>query len=201
MFDFEAPPARAARTEIPLAAIDRALTAQFAVAWAGEGGEEPRLRWWRSDIVSRFGGQDLFRRLLPSTWEWALFQAVREAARRKDAEMRGRAHDPDALVTLFRFGAELDERIDERLQDLKASGQTPHDALPGLRDVVTTTWNRERFLEWVQTHGPVDTTSTPAGRRIAGDLPASLDLLVKKLVGGLAPLGDAYPLPHVRKPS
>jgi AcrR family transcriptional regulator len=199
MFDFEAPPTRAARAEVPSAAIDRTLTAQFAVAWAGEGGEEPRLRWWRSDIVSRYGGEDLFRRLLPNTWEWALLQAVREAARRKDAEMRSRAHDPDTLVTLFRFGAELDERIDERLQDLKASGQAPHDALPGLRDVVTSAWSRDRFLEWVQSHGPVETSTAPTGRRIAGSPSGDLDALVRSLVAGLAPLTDAYPLPHVRK--
>jgi hypothetical protein len=74
------------RTLIPMSEIDRALTAQFVVAWAGEGGEEKRLGWWRSDLVSEFGGKDLFRRLLPKTWAWAVLQAVREAARRKDAE-------------------------------------------------------------------------------------------------------------------
>ena len=40
--------------------IDLVLTAQLAVAWAGEGGEEPRLAWWRSDLASEYGGEDLF---------------------------------------------------------------------------------------------------------------------------------------------
>lgn len=60
--------------------LDTLLIAQLAVAWAGEGGEEPRLGWWRSDLVSEFGGHDLFQRLLPHTWEWAALQGAREAA-------------------------------------------------------------------------------------------------------------------------
>ena len=53
---------------LPTSALDGALTAQLAVAWAGEKGEEPRLGWWRSDLASELGGEDLFRRLLPHTW-------------------------------------------------------------------------------------------------------------------------------------
>ena len=68
--------------------LDLALTAQIAVAWAGEGGEEPRLGWWQTDLVSEFGGEDLLRRLLPKTYPWAMLQAVREAGRRKDEELR-----------------------------------------------------------------------------------------------------------------
>lgn len=94
-------PGDAARSTQPApttAEVDLLLTAQIAVAWAGEGhvGEEPRLGWWRSDLTSEFGGRDLFERLLPRTYRWAVFQAVREAARRTDAEMRERANNPDA---------------------------------------------------------------------------------------------------------
>jgi hypothetical protein len=196
---FEPRTTRAARLQVAVSEIDRALTAQFSVAWAGEGGQEARrLAWWRSDFVARFGGQDLLGRLTPSTWEWAVLQAVREAARRKDADIRSQAHDSDTLVTLFRFGADLDERIDERLQDLKGSGRSPDEALPGLREVITPDWSRERFLEWLQTHGSVETTTAPAGRRVRGDRPASLELTVRNLVAGLVPLADAYPLPHFR---
>jgi hypothetical protein len=196
---FEAGSTRAARLQVPVAEIDGALAAQFSVAWAGEGGQEARrLGWWRSDFASRFGGEDLFRRLLSSTWEWAVLQGVREAARRKDTETRSQAHDPDTLVTLFRFSAELDERIDERLQDLKGSGRAPHEALPGLRDVITPAWNREHFQEWLLTHGSVETASAPTGRRLKGESPASLELMVRRLVAALVPLGDAYPLPHFR---
>jgi hypothetical protein len=57
--------------------LDLLLTAQIAVAWAGEGhvGEEPRLGWWRSDLTSEFGGRDLFERLLPRTHCWAVLLA------------------------------------------------------------------------------------------------------------------------------
>ena len=188
------------RAPIPLSALDHALTAQLIVAWAGEGGEEPRLGWWRSDLVSEFGGEDLFRRLLPSTWEWAVLQGAREAARRKDVELRSQDHDPDQIISLFSFGFELDERLEERLQDLKRSGHTPQEALPGLVDIIDTRWDRDRFADWVQGHGEVDTTVTPIGRRIKAGAPTTdLDTLVRRLVGAIAPLGETYPLPHTRR--
>ncbi|MEB3167475.1 MAG: BREX-6 system BrxE protein, partial [Synechococcaceae cyanobacterium] len=70
--------------------LDIALTAQIVVAWAGESGEQPRLGWWQTDLVSEFGGEDLLKELLPRTWPWAMLQAVREAARRKDEELRAK---------------------------------------------------------------------------------------------------------------
>ena len=36
--------------------LDHILCAQFAVAWAGESGEEGRLGWWKTDLTSEFGG-------------------------------------------------------------------------------------------------------------------------------------------------
>ena len=180
--------------------VDAALCAQLAVAWAGEGGEEPRLGWWRTDLVSEFGGEDLFQRLLPSTWRWATLQAAREAARRRDADLRRQEHDPDGLITLFHLGPELDERLDDRLQSLKHGDLAPHDALPALRHVVTTAWRRDVFADWVAGHGAPDTTTTPVGRRLRGD-PPPLDRLVPNLVAALTPLADTYPLPHYRKPA
>lgn len=115
--------------------LDLLLTSQVAVAWAGEnglGGDERRLGWWRSDLVSEYGGRDLFQRLLPHTWPWAVLQAVREASRRCDQRIRGQDNDPDRIVSLYRLGFEIDERADQRWQDLKRSGKTPLDALPGL---------------------------------------------------------------------
>jgi hypothetical protein len=179
--------------------FDNALTAQLAVAWAGERGEESRLGWWRSDLVSEFGGQDQFRRLLPATWAWAVLQGAREAARRKDAELRQHDHDPDRIVSLFNLGFELDERLDERLQHLKRSGRAPAEALPGLADGIGTIWNRERFVDWAQRHDRTETTPTPVGRHIKGDPPVNLDRLVRVLVGALVPLADSYPLPHFRR--
>lgn len=180
------------------ATIDLILTAQLAVSWAGEGGEEPRLKWWRTDMVSEFGGEDLFRRLLPHTWQWATLEAAREAALRHDAEVRNRDADHDRLLTLFHFGFELDERLAERLAELKREGRQPAEALPGLRDVVTPSWSRADFEAWVLGHGDAAVVTAPVGRRLKGEPSVSPELLVKKLVAALQPLADAYPLPHIR---
>ena len=198
MFDADGSAAHRPRPTVPAAQLDRALTAQLVVAWAGEGGEEQRLGWWRSDMIAGHGGLDLFRRLLPSTAEWAVLQAAREAARRTDADMRRRDHDPDRILSLFRLGFELDERLEEHLQDLKQSGRGPYKALPGLTMAIAPVWDAGRFLDWVQTHGDVKTDVTPSGRHIAGSSSADLDDLVRRLVGALAPLGESYPLPHFR---
>jgi hypothetical protein len=199
LFDVDTPP-RTARAHASVDAIDSALAAQIIVAWAGEAGdEEKRLGWWRTDLISEFGGMDLFRRLLPATAEWAVLQAAREAARRADAELRRQGHDADRIVTLFSLGFELDERIDERLQDLKRSGRSPHEALRGLAESVTTTWNRDRFADWVAGHGQAETAATPIGRHLKGELPPDLEQVVDRLVAALSPLSESYPLPHFRR--
>jgi len=179
--------------------LDGILAAQLAIAWAGESGEEPRLGWWRSDLTSEFGGEDLFQRLLPRTWRWATLQGAREAARRKDTEARAKDHDPDRILSLFRLGFEIDEHLDERLQELKASGKEPLEALPALGEVVGERWQAKRFAGWVRIHGETDAVTTPAGRKLKGEPPESIALLVQKLVATLAPLGDEYPLPHYRR--
>src|SRR5688572_2403408 len=125
--------------------IDHALAAQLIVAWAGETGEERRLGWWACDLVSEFGGQDLFKRLLPNTWDWAVLQGAREAARRHDAAQRARDHEPDRLLSLYALGFETDERIDERLLELKRSGLPVPTALPPLVDMVGEDWSLQRF--------------------------------------------------------
>jgi len=170
------------------------------VAWAGEAGEDPRLKWWRTDLASEYGGEDLFQRLLPHTWRWAVLEAAREAARRHDAELRARDADADRLVTLFRLGFELDEHIDERLADLKRAGAAPTDALPGLRELVVEKWSKSAFAEWIAGHGEASSSTVPVGRRLKGDPPASSELLIRKLVAALHPLTDAYPMPHYRRP-
>ncbi len=195
----ELPPPTRGNPPPPISTLDRVLVAQLAVAWAGERGEQPRLGWWRTDLASEFGGEDLFRRVLPASWRWATLQAAREAARRVDAAARARDHDPDRLISLFRLGFTIDERLDERLQDLKRSGRSPDEALPGLREVVLPEWRRADFASWVEAHGPADTQPAPGGRRLRGDPPTSLELLVDRLVAALSPLGGEYPLPHYRR--
>lgn len=199
MSDVESALAERKRREIPASEIDFALTAQLVVAWAGEAGDEKRLAWWRSDLISEFSGEDLFKRLLPHTWQWAVLQGAREAARRKDADLRRRDHNPDRILSLYSFGFELDERIEERLQDLKRSGRQPQEALPGLQDGIQPAWDRNHFHDWVDGHGKVETVLEPAGRRLVGDLPPTLEQQVKRLVAALSPLSDSYPLPHFRR--
>jgi hypothetical protein len=198
LFDVESVPARSHGEPVPTSDIDMALTSQFVVAWAGEAGEESRLGWWRSDLTSEYGGEDLFRRLLPSTWRWAVLQGAREAARRVDAELRSRDHEPDRIVSLFRLGFELDERIEERLAGLKRSGRTPDVALPGLA-ITLSDWHPEGFWDWVAGHGEAGGTPSPAGRRLSGSPPAALGQQVRRLVAGLAPAAGSYPLPHFRR--
>lgn len=183
------------RTLIPQSIIDAILTAQLAVAWAGEGGEEPRLNWWRTDFKSEFGGEDLFRRLLPHTWEWAVFQATREAAHRKDAELRQQDHGADEILSLFCLGFEIDERASERLQDLKRAGTAPLDALPGLRDVIVSEWNTQHFIERLDGHGKIEFTKVPAGRRLKGKRPESLELTVSQLLATRPTIEANHELP------
>lgn len=183
----------------PLSALDAVLTTQLLVAWAGEAGDPPRLKWWPTDLTSEFGGQDLFRRLLPHTWRWAMLEGAREAARRRDAELRSQDADPDRLITLFRLGFELDERIDRRFADLKQAGQEPGQALPGIRPMVGGDWSMTDFEGWLARHGDAVVVTAPVGRRLTGEPPASIDLLVEKLVAALQPLAAAYPMPHFRR--
>lgn len=199
-------------TPDPLSTLDHILTAQIIVGWAGEEGEEPRLKWWPANLILEDGGATLFQELLPETWRWALLQSVREAARREDARRRAEAHDPDQLLSLFRLGFELDERLDERLHDLKRSGQSPAEALPGLRAFTALTdnlqsepddpaeWAREAFIAWIEGHGEVKHVTEPSGRRIvAKTLPERPESQVNALVAALLPLSDKYPLPHYRR--
>jgi hypothetical protein len=188
-------------TQMPIlqSVMDSLLTAQLTIAWAGEDGEEPRLGWWRSDLKSEFGGEDFFRRLLPNSWHWAVFQAMREAARRHDAQLREQDHNADRILSLYCLGFEIDERVEERLMELKRSGIPPLDALPALRDVVTEKWNPDHFMEWLEGHGSVDFTKVPAGRRLKGKQPDSLELTIDHLVAGFRPLSHTYPLPHYRR--
>ncbi len=186
------------RTDLPQSDLDFTLMVQLRVAWAGEGGEEPRLGWWRTDLVSEFGGEDLFRRLLPHTWDWAVLQAAREAARRADATLRRRDHNPDRIWSLYYLGFAIDEQLDERLQELKQSGRSPQACLPDLAELSASPWSRSRFADWLTSHGPVETQATPIGRRIRGDMPPNLNQRIRCLLGALYPLADSYPLPHFR---
>lgn len=184
---------------VTTADLDHLLTSQFALAWAGEGGEEPRLSWWRTELCCDDGGADLFQRLLPGSHEWATLQSVREAARRADTRCRGDNHDPDRLLSLFRLGFVIDERAEERIADLKRSAGSPLVALPGLKSIVSTEWSRDAFSKWVTSHGSANSVNDPAGVRLRGEPPSSLRELVDRLVAAHHPFPDTYPLPHYRR--
>lgn len=179
--------------------LDAVITIQLLVAWAGESGDPPRLGWWRTDMASEFGGEDLFRRLLPNTWRWATLQAAREAARRTDAENRREAHDADVLVSLFGLGVETDRRLDERLADLTRVGKAPAEALPGLAEWIGQPFDRNAFGAWLRRQGEPPTTASPVGRRLRGAPPEDIAAAAQSLAAALLPLGNVYPLPHYRR--
>lgn len=187
---------------IPASTLDEILAIQLTVAWAGEGRcEPPRLGWWQTDLVDQAGGGDLLERLLPRTHAWASLEAVREAARRADAEARRKHADPDRLRTLFHLGFELDERLDERLAQHKRQGTPPHAALPSLANTAGA-FDREELAALLRpsSSGP-EARVVPGGRELRGPPPAAPELLVRHLAAALVPFAPQYPLPFYRVPA
>ncbi|MCR9202878.1 MAG: BREX-6 system BrxE protein [Planctomycetaceae bacterium] len=182
----------------PVEVIDQLLAAQLVVAWAGENAAGTRLNWWNTDLVSEDGGRYLFRRLLPQTWEWAVLETAREAARRHELKIHRKHHDQDALVSLFAISFEVDERIADRLKSLKRGDQSPAAALGLPEDVQQDSFDKQRFVSWAETDGRSRFKNEPAGRRLTGALP-DLSALAARLVGGLLPLTDVYAMPHYRR--
>ncbi len=118
---------------ISTSTLDAILALQMTIAWAGEDLYEPkRLDWWRTDVVDVAGGGDLFKRLFPKTHQWAALEAVRSAAIHTDRRERAKLAKPDALRTLFFWGADVDEQLSDRLAEHKrnASSQMPAEVLP-----------------------------------------------------------------------
>lgn len=181
-------------------ALDRILTLQLIVGWAGEGRTDPpRLGWWRTALGDEFGGEDLFRRLTPRTWRWAVLEAARAAARKVDAEARARAADADELISLYRFGFALDEQLDDRLAELKRAAADPTQALPGLAAVIAR-WDRDAFATWLAGQGAATVARSSIGRRLTGDPPDDAVDTAAALVAALAPLAEQYPATHFKVP-
>lgn len=176
--------------------LDYILGLQITVAWAGEaGGDPPRLGWWKTDLVDEAAGGDLFRRLLPRTAPWAGLQAVREAAIRKDAELRRKLANPDQACTLFHFGFAADEQIRERLAHHKRHGHTPADALgPAL--AVAESWNAKTFEAFASSQGAAKADVIPGARKLKKPA-VSVREQAGQLAAALLPLTDTYPLPFV----
>lgn len=183
---------------LPAEMLDRILTLQLAVAWAGEASCEPaRLCWWKTDLVDREGGGDLLARLMPRTHEWASLQAVREAAVQTEASQRG-ALGRDDLQTLFHLGVEVDERLRDRLGQLKRRGAPPRASLPGLPDLAGP-FDAEAFARLLRPHGGAEFAVVPGGRELKGSPPAGVDELAHWLASALVPFVKPYPLPFYRR--
>jgi len=195
-------PAAVARTETssPLdrSALDEVLTLQLLVAWAGEGlTDPPRLGWWRTMLVEEFGGEDLFKRLMPRTWKWAVLEAARTAARTVDADARSHAADGDQLLSLFHFGFIVDEQLDDRLAELKRSTSEPIEALPKL-SATTKPWSSSAFVEFVASLATPVVAGSSVGRRLKGDPPTDQLSMARMLAAAMSPRSDRYPAPHFK---
>ncbi|MCA9627285.1 MAG: BREX-6 system BrxE protein [Myxococcales bacterium] len=181
--------------------LDKILAVQLTVAWAGEAKcEPPRLGWWNTDLIDEAGGGDFFARLLPKTHAWASLEAVREAARRVDAEARRKTANPDAMRTLFFLGFELDEQLDDRLAMLKrdsAGDKAPSEALE-LPIALGAKFDKEALRGALTKGGTEEFKREPAGRQLKGPLPTEPQELVRRLAAALVPLSDNYPLPYFK---
>jgi hypothetical protein len=185
---------------ISTSTLDRVLAMQFAIAWAGEGRCEPaRLGWWETDLIDAGGGGDLMSRLLPRTHAWASLDAVREAARRVDADGRRQLAKGDSVRTLFFLGFEADEQLAERIGELKRGGESPSRALPWPIDIESV-FSRDVLANALRlgTRKADPFEVVPGGRQMKAEAPDALELLVKNLADALVPLGERYPLPFYR---
>lgn len=183
--------------------LDEILGLQLLVAWAGEGEcQPPRLGWWRTDLVDELGGGDFFKRLAPRTHAWAALEAVRHAAMLADRKARARMADPDAVRTLFFWGFELDERLSERLRDLKMADDSrdPCSALPfpshARPDLPFDRAAVEKSLKALAPEASFQTTST--GRQVKGSLPNDPGLAARTLAAALSPLPETWLPPFYR---
>ncbi|RJP85379.1 MAG: BREX-6 system BrxE protein [Desulfobacteraceae bacterium] len=181
------------------AVIDNILALQITVAWAGEGLSEPkRLDWWKTDLVDAEGGGDFLKRLLPKTYPWASVEAVRKAAMSVDDQARQSMAKPDEIRTLFFWGFEIDEKIQERLDYLRHNLNPPSEVLPIPIDLYSK-FNRSEFEETIRIPGnTIEYKIVPGGRELKGPIPASHELTARHLAAALLPLDTQYPVPFFR---
>lgn len=174
--------------------LDTVLAYQLAIAWAGEALCEPaRLGWWRTDVVDEAGGGDLFKRLLPQTAPWAGLEAVRQAAIQADQRLRQQRKETDQIRTLFFWGFEMDEQLDDRFQAHKQSQAGPFESLPFPFEL-SDDFSREVFAAAIA--GEVKIEVTANGRKLKEAMPASKEQCVKQLAAALLnPIPDQYPMP------
>jgi hypothetical protein len=186
---------------IPEDTLDSILALQIVVAWAGEGACDPkRLDWWRTDLIDKDGGGDLFLRLLPKTHLWASLETVRQAAIALDRRKRSEMARPDHVCTLFFWGFSVDEQLAERLAFHKRNRKQPRDTLPIPVDIYQPFSQAEFKIAIEIPNQKVEFKVVPSGREVLGEMLKALDERAKKLASALLPLpqADSYPMPFYR---
>lgn len=174
--------------------LDDLLALQLTTAWAGEsaGG---RLGWWKTDLVDREGGGDLFTRLVPRTAAWTGLALARAAARRIDELAREKISGGDDLWTPFHLGFAIDEQLDDRFAYHRSHEHVPSEVL-GARFLVAREWSQAAFESMLASLATPKVAITPAGRKIdARNAPPVEAALL--LCAALLPIAPAYPLPYI----
>ncbi len=179
--------------------LDAVLMLQFFIAWAGEGlTDPPRLGWWSMQLLDEWGGEDLFKRLFPRTFQWALLEGVRKVAIQADRQKRTNLAQPDAVRTLFFWGFGIDEKLEERLSFHKQNASNPYAVLNFPLDL-RKEFNEQAFEQAIKSlNSEIAFKIVPEGREIEDVMPESIADTAKNLVSGLIPLADRYPMPFYR---
>ena len=178
--------------------LDHILCLQFTLAWAGEAPEDDdeRLRWWQTDLLHPDAGMALFNQLFPKTAPWAALCCSREAARRTDLKVRKGAADAGGFLSLFALGFAVDEQLDERIAELRRTGKSPNEALPGLFPM-TLPLDKDALTRWLS-RAEVRAVPSPNGQRLTGTHPASLSQTVDHLASEIRALPEVWMAPHYR---
>lgn len=198
----DATPRSVAYSSAETEALDKILTWQLLVAWAGEGnGELQRLGWWRTDLTDEAGGGDFFRRLLPKTSEWAAFEAAREAAILQDKNSRLQLAQGDRINTLFFWGFEIDEQLNDRLLAHKHR-QQPLEEVLNFPLSLSATFDRDAFEKVLASVEQPKYRVVPGGREL-GTVEGSQSMIdcverSRSLAAALLPFSKRYPMPFYR---
>jgi len=181
--------------------LDAILSVQLLLAWAGEtpGGDQPRLGWWKTDVVDDEAGGDLWKRLLPRTHRWAGLDAARRAAALTDAKLRSPAKNADRQLTLFHFGFAIDEALAERLAHHVLEAREPAQVLPTL-SAITSRFDRTALMKSLDA-ADLDATFkvVAGGRQLKPHADEPLSTRARRLALALLadPVAPAYPVPFV----
>lgn len=178
---------------VDLDLLDLILDWQMTISWAGEANCEPsRLGWWRTDLIDELGGGDLLARLLPRTKVYAGREAVRDAAIAVDRRSRQRMADPDKLRTIFFWGFDLDEKLNDRLAARKRLSENLK-----LPIAWEDGFDRERIAKQIRDCCDESKYDLVAGGREVSNKGREASNLLA-MVAALVPFDQNYPMPFYR---